>query len=128
MSLLLPLPPPPPPPPPPQLASQGCELDVVDGDGHCPLHKAVMYGQLEAVQVLAMNGADLNIKDALGNTAIHVSCGGGEGLWVGLRGGDGFKKFPLALQMAAYGGSNAILTTLLSQSANPNLQVRKSFP
>jgi ankyrin repeat protein len=52
-------------------------MDLLDGEGQAPLHKAVMYNQLEAVQVLAMNGINLNIKDAAGNTALHVreKCG-----------------------------------------------------
>lgn len=48
-------------------------MDLFDGEGQAPLHKAVLYNQLEAVQVLAMNGVDLNTKDPLGNTALHVS-------------------------------------------------------
>lgn len=47
-------------------------MDLFDGEGQTPLHRAVMLGQLEAVQVLAMNGADLNVKDPSGNTALHV--------------------------------------------------------
>ena len=47
-------------------------MDLFDGEGQAALHKAVMYDQLEAVQVLAMNGIDLNIRDTVGNTALHV--------------------------------------------------------
>ena len=55
-----------------QLLSKGCKVDIFDDEGHSPLHKAVMYGKLESVQVMAMNGVDLNIKDSLGNTSLHV--------------------------------------------------------
>ncbi len=48
-------------------------MDIFDEEGHSPLHKAVMYNQLESVQALAMNGVNLNIKDASGNTSLHVS-------------------------------------------------------
>lgn len=48
-------------------------MDVVDVEGHAPLHKAVMYHQLESIRVLALNGANLNITDPSGNTALHVS-------------------------------------------------------
>ena len=48
-------------------------MDLLDTDGHAPLHKAVMYNQLDSVQVLAINGANLNITDQSGNTALHVS-------------------------------------------------------
>lgn len=47
-------------------------MDVFDVDGQAPLHKAVMFDQMESVQVLAMNGVDLNIKDTSGNTPLHV--------------------------------------------------------
>ena len=46
---------------------------MFDEEGQSPLHKAVMYNQLEAVQALAMNGVNLNLKDASGNTPLHVS-------------------------------------------------------
>jgi len=48
-------------------------MDLVDEDQQTPLHKATLYLQMEAVQVLAMCGADLNVRDGAGNTAPHVS-------------------------------------------------------
>lgn len=48
-------------------------MDIFDEEGHSPLHKAVMYSQLESVQAMAINGINLNIKDASGNTSLHVS-------------------------------------------------------
>lgn len=48
-------------------------MDLLDGEGHAPLHKAVIYDKMESVQVLTMNGVDLNMKDSVGNTALHVS-------------------------------------------------------
>ncbi len=69
-----------------QLISGGAEIDKYDGDQQTPLHKSTLYLQMEAVQVLAMNGANLNIKDGTGNTALHVSnyrgrgCVGGQSL------------------------------------------------
>ncbi len=92
-------------------------MDLFDGEGQAPLHKAVMYNQLESVQVLAMNGADLDIKDPLGNTPLHVSDVALSVSWQMI------DRVLVILQMAAYGASNAILVTLLDQSANPNLQV-----
>ena len=59
-------------------------MDVYDGDQQTPLHKAVLYLQMEAIQVLAMNGADLNMRDGAGNTALHVSEGVG---WQGVEHG-----------------------------------------
>ena len=41
-------------------------------DGQAPLHKAVLCGQQDSVQGLALAGADLNIQDGSNSTAVHV--------------------------------------------------------
>lgn len=105
-----------------QLISKGCEVDLFDVEGQTPLHKAVMYNQLESLQVLAMNGVDLNSKDPSGNTALHVRAHATIMHCILFR----FHFLSLSLQMAAYGGYNTLLVVLLSQSANPNLQVSPS--
>lgn len=48
-------------------------MEIFDEEGQTPLHKAVMYNQLESVQALAMQGINLNMKDTSGNTPLHVS-------------------------------------------------------
>lgn len=48
-------------------------MDLFDSEGQAVVHVAVTYNQLESVQVLAMNGVNLNITDPLGNTPLHVS-------------------------------------------------------
>ena len=46
---------------------------MVDADGHTPLFKAVLYSQSRAVLSLVLAGVDLNVQDASGSTAVHVS-------------------------------------------------------
>lgn len=44
----------------------------MDSEGHTPLLKAVLYGQVSAVQSLILAGVNLDIQDSTGTTAIHV--------------------------------------------------------
>lgn len=59
-----------------QLVAGGCRPDTHDVDGQAPLHKAVLYGQQDAVQGLVLAGADLNIQDGSNSTAAHVRIAG----------------------------------------------------
>ena len=47
-------------------------MNLYNEEWQTALHVAVMYNQMESVKVLAMNGADLNVKDGSGNTSLHV--------------------------------------------------------
>ena len=55
----------------------GVDESAYDVDGQAPLHRAVFGNQADSVQALILSGADPNIPDAAGNTAIHVSCRSG---------------------------------------------------
>ena len=56
-----------------QLIAGGADSMMVDADGHTPLFKAVLYSQSRAVLSLVLAGVDLNVQDASGSTAVHVS-------------------------------------------------------
>ena len=48
-------------------------LAVCNEDGLSPLHFAAKSGRAEMVQFLISKGADVNAKDCLGNTPLHLS-------------------------------------------------------
>lgn len=56
-----------------QLIRGGCQPDSLDAESQAPLHKAVLCNQPDAIQALMLNGANLNIRDSTGSTALHVS-------------------------------------------------------
>ena len=47
------------------------KVDVADENGYTPLMAACAYGRVELVKELLSRGADPNLKDTDGNTAIH---------------------------------------------------------
>ena len=42
-------------------------------DGRTPLHFAVYYNHLACAEILVKNGADVNARDVLGNTPLHLA-------------------------------------------------------
>jgi len=44
-------------------------------EGHTPLHMAVDWGYKEIVELLLVNGADVNVKDEFGDTPLDWSIG-----------------------------------------------------
>ncbi|MHC4201279.1 MAG: ankyrin repeat domain-containing protein [Planctomycetota bacterium] len=58
------------------LLAHGAEIDatsVHSSGGDAPLHKAALYGSLEAVRLLVEKGADVGLKDSDGNTALDMA-------------------------------------------------------
>lgn len=56
-----------------QVAANPSVINALDGKKKTPLHKAVTYKQLEAMEILVNAGADLNARDITGMTPLHVS-------------------------------------------------------
>ncbi|NXP58005.1 ANR26 protein, partial [Chloropsis cyanopogon] len=55
------------------LAGKNCLLNLPDNLKRTPLMKAVQYQQEECVAILLEHGADPNLADADGNTALHLA-------------------------------------------------------
>jgi ankyrin repeat protein len=53
--------------------SQGAGVQVKDGNGWFPLHRAAMYANAKFSKFLLAQGADTNVKDKDGGTPLHVA-------------------------------------------------------
>ena len=53
--------------------SNGRVLSVIDEDFEAPLHRAARNGDIECLKELLQHSADVNIKTALGSTALHLA-------------------------------------------------------
>lgn len=57
-----------------QLLQLGARIDTIDRSKATALHLAVQFGQPAAVNFLAVAGADLEVQDWSGRTALHHAC------------------------------------------------------
>lgn len=73
----------------------GARVDLVDQDGHSPLHWAALGGNPDVCQILIENKINPNVQDYAGRTP---------------------------LQCAAYGGYINCMVVLLENNADPNIQ------
>ncbi|XP_030407447.1 inversin isoform X2 [Gopherus evgoodei] len=73
----------------------GARVDLVDQDGHSPLHWAALGGNADVCQILIENKINPNMQDYAGRTP---------------------------LQCAAYGGYINCMVVLLENNADPNIQ------
>uniref|UniRef100_A0A8C4KEM6 Inversin n=1 Tax=Dromaius novaehollandiae TaxID=8790 RepID=A0A8C4KEM6_DRONO len=73
----------------------GAGVDLVDQDGHSPLHWAALGGNADVCQILIENKINPNVQDYAGRTP---------------------------LQCAAYGGYINCMVVLLENNADPNIQ------
>lgn len=73
----------------------GARVDLVDQDGHSPLHWAALGGNADVCQILIENKINPNVQDYAGRTP---------------------------LQCAAYGGYINCMVVLLENNADPNIQ------
>lgn len=57
------------------MIKKGSRFDVLDSDGHDSIHYAVLNNDTELVKMIETshdkNGLLVDLKDALGNTAVH---------------------------------------------------------
>jgi ankyrin repeat protein len=56
---------------------RGADLNVTDGDGWTPLHRACADGHESVVTALINGRADLNVTDVQGCTPLHDACSQG---------------------------------------------------
>lgn len=77
------------------IVAGGARVDLVDQDGHSPLHWAALGGNPDVCQILIENKINPNVQDYAGRTP---------------------------LQCAAYGGYINCMVVLLENNADPNIQ------
>lgn len=53
------------------LIKKNVKIDTKDSDGQTPLHIAASFSTFEVIEKLIAHGANINIKDHLGNTLLH---------------------------------------------------------
>ncbi|XP_023313709.1 ankyrin-1-like [Trichogramma pretiosum] len=50
------------------------QVDAMDKKGNAPLHLALQKSNKKVIELLLMNGANLNLPDAEGSTPLHIIC------------------------------------------------------
>lgn len=78
----------------------GARVDLLDQDGHSPLHWAALGGNPDVCQILIENKINPNVHDYAGRTP---------------------------LQCAAYGGYINCMVVLLENNADPNIQDKEVY-
>lgn len=62
------------------LLTAGADPNLHDNSGNGPLHQAAYYGSVDVLRILISNGADVNLKNIGGFTALtktaHIECAG----------------------------------------------------
>jgi len=53
---------------------KGVNVNVLPEDRTSPLHQAARYADIQIIEELIINGADVNITDIAGWTPLHVAC------------------------------------------------------
>lgn len=57
----------------PTLSQGRCDVNIRNNRNQTPLQLAVMQGHGDLVQLLVVEGADVNVEDEDGDTAMHVA-------------------------------------------------------
>lgn len=60
-------------PPPTPLTQGRCDINIRNNRNQTPLQLAVTQGHTDLVQLLVAEGADVNMEDEDGDTAMHVA-------------------------------------------------------
>src|SRR5262245_24268090 len=109
------------------LLSKGANPNLAAVNGQTPLMMAAR-GDVEAMQLLIEQGADVNAKDGAGETALMSACAGGNAPAVQLLIGRGAdvkvtsKRNETALGFAATSGVQASVEMLLAKGADVNVR------
>ncbi|XP_036327805.1 NF-kappa-B inhibitor cactus-like [Rhagoletis pomonella] len=61
-----------------RLAVHPCLLNIKNDYGQTPLHLAVLTNQIGILRMLLLAGAEPNLRDCHGNTALHLACISGD--------------------------------------------------
>ena len=59
------------------LLNAGADINMANGQGVTPIHKAAVFGQGAIVKTLVDKGADINATDSAGDTPLHLASRGG---------------------------------------------------
>lgn len=123
-----------------KLLDEGTNLDLRDGDGMTLLMTASSNGYTDIVRLLLEKGADPNILDSHGWTALELACGGIIPIKAGA-----FKKivsmliekganinhncngWGTSLMFQSIMGNYTNVETLLNYGANPNIQNKRGY-
>ncbi|RSL68350.1 hypothetical protein CEP54_002787 [Fusarium duplospermum] len=113
----------------PVLINAGADLNLVDEEGHTPLHLAIQNGRWGAATRLVQAGADLEVRLPDGKTALHlaISMRNQEFTQVLVsRGANVDRKLRehTPLTMAISSRCTPITAVLLDSGANPNMSSR----
>ena len=49
------------------------DVNVLNKDGFAPIHLAVKYKKRDALELLLLNGAKIDLFDSTGKTALHIA-------------------------------------------------------
>lgn len=113
----------------PALINAGADINLVDYEGHTPLHIAIQHGHWSAATRLVQAGADLEVRLPDGKTALHLAIAMRNQEFTQVlisRGANVDRKLRehTPLTMAISTRCTPITAALLDMGANPNLPSR----
>ena len=89
---------------------KGADIHMLDQDGDAPIHKAILYGHVDAVEAFVLSGSEIDITNGSGYTPLHVR----EYTILCLA----FTTNLFLVQLAVYSGLSDIARVLLQSGSN----------